>query len=154
MADLLARMEEYPRYKDRTQAAFVRSLKFLNAGRAGGSPVSSDRLPGFNIKTILRIRDLNPSIYVCAMTLLDENVEEDPAAIRESGQFRNLIDKLQLQTSSSSRDVTNTHRASLILLEVFTYMVLINRAREDQDKIAAANRVASGEGRYVEEDLV
>lgn len=143
MADILADLKMRARYIDRTQAAFVRSLKFLTSGRM------PDHLPQFNVRTLPRLHDFNPPIYVCAITLLDTGVETDPAKIRESPQFRTLIDRLGLQPSSTSRDVKNSHRASLVLLEVFIYMILLNRARIAQQE----NRVISGGELYEDEEL-
>ena len=141
MADLLSDIIMRPRYNVRTQAAFVRAMKALTSNRPGEAV---DRLPGFNIKTLLRVYDANPSVYVCAMLLLDAGIDTEPDVIRDSKQFRSLVDRLGLQPSSSRRDVKNTHRASLVLLEVFTYMIIINRARkEEEDRKAAAREVAS-----------
>jgi hypothetical protein len=81
---------------------------------------------------------MNPPVYVCAITLLEAGVNDEPNAIRDSKQFKSLIDRLGLQPSSASRDVKNTHRASLVLLEVFTYMIVIHRARTDEEKQKAA----------------
>lgn len=123
MADLLMDMKMQPRYTVRTQAAFVRAFKMLNAGKPDA------RIPAFNIHSLGRIHDLNPAVYVCAVSLLDAEVEQEPEVIRESKQFAQLIDKLGLQASSGSRDARNSYRASLLLLEVFAYMIIIHRGR-------------------------
>lgn len=141
MADLLADMVMRPRYSVRTQAAFVRSLKF---GRGGFG--DADRLPRFNILSLSRLHDMNPPVYVCAITLLDAGIEENPSEIRESTQFRTLIDRLGLQPSGLGKgDVKNSHRASLVLLEVFTYMVVLHRARREEEEAAAARGAAREE---------
>jgi hypothetical protein len=133
------------RYGVRTQAAFVRAYKFLNGG-------SSDRTSTFNIRSMNRLHDMNPPIFVCALTLLDAGVPEEPTVIREHPQFRNLIDHLGLQPSTTSRDVRNGYKASLILLEVFTYMIMIHRARTAEEADKTASREASGQ-LYEEEEL-
>lgn len=151
MADLLADMVMKPRYITRTQTAFVRALKFLNSGRGGTSESGGESLPAFNIHSLLRLHDMNPPIYVCAMTLLDAEVPEEPSEIRESQTFRNLIDRLGLQPSSTSRDVRNSHKASLVLLEVFTYMIIIGRARKVEEENKTARQSATLE--YVPDEL-
>lgn len=139
-----------PRFSGRTQTALVRSFRFLNAGGRGES--SSDRIPRLDIRTLSRIHDLNPAIYVCAVALLDVSGDASPEEIRDSPQFRNLIDRLGLQPSTSSKDIRKSHRASLILLEVFTYMVIIHRARTAEEAVTAANR-ADGQ-LYTAEELL
>ncbi len=139
MADLLADITMKPRYKPRTQTAFVRSLKFLGGGR------TPDSIPFFNIKSLTRLNDANPPIYVCAISLLDSGTPVDPSLIRETQLFRTLVDRLGLQPSSAAAgEARLTHKMSLVLLEVFTYMVIINRARikEEEDRAAAREATA------------
>lgn len=126
MADLLADMKMQARYTVRTQAAFVRTFKALHTARPGET---TERIPAFDIRSLHRIHDMNPAVYVCAVTLLDAGVEQDVDVIRDSKQFRGLVDRLGLQPSSGSRDAKHSHRASLALLEVFAYMIIIHRAR-------------------------
>lgn len=114
------------RYKVRTQSAFVRSLKSFHTGTSG------DFHSAFNVRSILRINDLNPPIFVCAVLLLDAEVEEDPAVIRETEHFKTLVERLGVQQ--------DPNRTSLVLLEVFIYMILIHRARS---KTAAQGVVES-----------
>lgn len=137
MADLLADVTTKPRYGVRTQAAFVRALRFLKTG----SPTT----PRFNVTSLLRIHDLNPAIFVCAMSLLNDGVDKDPKKIRETDEFRALTDHLGLQPSErqhggKSHDATDSHKASLVLLEVFSYMILIFRAREIEEAAAVERR--------------
>ncbi len=102
----------------RDQAAFVRSLKIFKIND------TRDYQPAFNLHALLRIHDMNPAIYVCAMLLLDSGVEEDPTAIQESREFRLLNDHLRTEKS---------HEESLVLLEVYTYMIIIHRARTAEE---------------------
>lgn len=88
---------------------------------------------------------MNPPVYVCAITLLDAGVEQDPEVIRNSKQFKGLIDRLGLQPSQGSRDAKNSHRASLALLEVFAYMIVIHRGREAD----AQNRAPVEEDEFI-----
>ncbi len=125
MADLLADIRMIPRYTQRDQTTFTRVHKLLLPGQ-------TDRIPLFNIRSLPRLHDMNPSIYVCAIALLNENVD-DPSAIREHPIFRSLIDKLGFQRSSKKREVQESHKASLILLEVFIYMVMIHQARSQAE---------------------
>lgn len=76
-----------------------------------------------------RIRGMNPYILVCALLLIDAGVEEEPQIIRERKEFSDLLDALNIRSSSSSVDVRDTRKASLILMEVFVYMILVARAR-------------------------
>lgn len=130
MGDLLNDMRMRARYDARPQAAFVRFSKALG--------VQPDNISSFNIRTLLRIRDLNPLVYACAMSLLNSEVGDDPATIRESKIFANLVDRLGLQSSSPTKASKNSHKASLVLLEVFSYMVAIHAARTSEEEVKTA----------------
>lgn len=139
MADLLAEMKTFPRYKSRTQTAYARAVKYL-------MPSREVYHPRFNIPGLNRLQDMNPAIFVCAVALLDAgNGDDEPEAIRDSIPFRNLIELLGIQKSErSGAAAKNSQRASLVLLEVFTYMVIIHRARTVEEEEAAAKKEARG----------
>lgn len=84
---------------------------------------------------------MNPDIYVSALLLLDAGVAKDPKEIREHHLFPNLLEGLGIRSTSTEREAKNSHRASLVLLEVFTYMIIIDRARlkEEGEKSALAS---------------
>lgn len=132
MVDILSDMQPKPRLKPRTQTAFARAMRFISPDSTRG------RTEGF--RSLLRMDDMNPAVYACAISLLDSEVEEDPSVIRETQQFKNLVDLLKLQPNSkggataSSPPRTN-YRVSLVLLEVFIYMIIQRRSKNEDEEL-------------------
>lgn len=141
-----------PRVIDRTRT---------NLSRAYRSMYPSSSVPNFDLRYIPRVQGMNPNVLVCAFLLVNAgNKGDDPETIRESKEFSLLLDKLNIQASSSSKEFSpkspgdfgpkfsSSHSskkaqqegeekgkrersqfASLVLLEVFLYMILIFQAR-------------------------
>src|SRR3954464_10771682 len=106
MIDIRAR----PRYGSRTQTSFTRALMVINVGE-GHRPGYQ---PNFNIRSLMRLHDMNPAIYVCSIMLLDANVEIDPLGIRDTLPFKNLVTHLGIEDEENTDSPDDDRRISLI----------------------------------------
>jgi hypothetical protein len=113
---------------NRTSAALARAYKVFNPG-------SSRRPGGYDLTSLIRIHDMNSLVFICAMQLLDANIPEDPDLIRDSREFGVLIGEPKFKAEIEAR---GKEAENLLLLEVFTYMIIIHKAREKEYEQRAA----------------
>lgn len=150
--DQLNSIEMVARYTPRNQTAAQRVYRVM-AGDAKKSELSA--FLESNVPGVLRLRDFNPPIQVCAILLLNNGVEPDPEVIVKHPYFDRLLSivgvdmgKSLQKTRGTLRGEIDIHRdadeskndlekkrkifgARLMLLEVFTYMVVFSRARAE-----------------------
>lgn len=112
------------RYSSRDSNALLRAYTALGFSKEQ----YGSRLP----RNIPRIHDMNSMGLACANILLSQDVPEDPDEIKKTDVFKKLLEKLDVRELSQRIEGQYDLSAKLLLLEIFLYMIILDRGQRDE----------------------